>query len=146
MNKRIIIGSDHGGFDYKQQLLKRLLDLGYEVYDAGTYTKESCDYPIFGEHVARYVSNGNADYGVVICTTGEGIMMAANKVKGVRCGIGYNDEVTVKMREHNDANVIAFGQKEMSYEDVERRTLLFLDTEFEGGRHARRVEIINNIK
>ena len=143
---KVIIGSDHGGFEYKLKLLFHLLSLGYEVYDAGTFTHESCDYPIYGENVARYVSNGNADFGIVICTSGEGICMAANKVSGVRCGIGYNDEVTALMRQHNDANVISFGASFMSYEDVERRTHIFLDTKFESGRHQRRVDLINKIK
>lgn len=143
---KVIIGSDHGGFEYKLKLLFHLLSLGYEVYDAGTFTHESCDYPIYGENVARYVSNGNADFGIVICTSGEGICMAANKVSGVRCGIGYNDEVTALMRQHNDANVISFGASFMSYEDVERRTHIFLGTKFEGGRHQRRVDLINKIK
>ena len=143
---KVIIGSDHGGFEYKLKLLFHLLSLGYEVYDAGTFTHESCDYPIYGENVARYVSNGNADFGIVICTSGEGICMAANKVSGVRCGIGYNDEVTALMRQHNDANVISFGASFMSYEDVERRTHIFLDIKFEGGRHQRRVDLINKIK
>lgn len=143
---KVIIGSDHGGFEYKLKLLFHLLSLGYEVYDAGTFTHESCDYPIYGENVARYVSNGNADFGIVICTSGEGICIAANKVNGVRCGIGYNDEVTALMRQHNDANVISFGASFMSYEDVERRTHIFLDTKFECGRHQRRVDLINKIK
>ena len=143
---RVIIGSDHGGFEYKQHLIFHLLSLGYEVYDGGTYTHESTDYPIYGEHVARYVASGNADFGIVICTSGEGIAMAANKVPGARCGIGYNDEVASLMRKHNDANIISFGQTFMSYEDVVRRVNIFLNTAFEGGRHQRRVDLINNIK
>ena len=97
---------------------------------------------MFGRQVAELVSEGKANYGVVICTSGEGIMMAANKVKGVRCGIGYNDEVASLMRQHNNANVISFGAKFMNKEDVLRRVDIFLTTDFEGGRHERRVNLI----
>ena len=142
----IAIGSDHGGVDYKQKLIYHLGQLGYLVLDCGTYSEESVHYPIFGENVARCVASGCANFGVVICTSGEGIMMSANKVEGVRCGIGYNDEVSKLMRQHNDANVISFGQKFMSYEDVERRVHIFLETEFEGGRHQERVNLLNKIK
>lgn len=143
---RIIIGSDHGGFEYKQRLLYDLLSKGYEIYDGGTYTEDSCDYPIYGEHIGRYVASGNADFGILICTTGEGIAIAANKVEGIRCGVGYNDEVVALMRKHNDANVISFGQKFMTYEEVLNRVEIFLNTPFEGGRHERRVNLINEIK
>ena len=143
---KVIIGSDHGGFEYKLKLLFHLLSLGYEVYDAGTFTHESCDYPIYGENVARYVSNGNADFGIVICTSGEGVMMTANKVKGVRCGLGYNDDVTKLSRMHNDANMISFSQRFMTLDDVLRRTILFLETKFEGGRHQTRVDLISDIE
>ena len=96
--------------------------------------------------MAKSVASGNSNFGIVICTSGEGIAMAANKVDGVRCGIAYNDEVAKLMRQHNDANVIAFGQKFMSYDDVERRVHIFLETEFEGGRHQNRVDMLNKIK
>lgn len=139
---KIAIGSDHGGFDYKTRLIKHLSSLGHEVLDLGTHDDQSCHYPIFGKETALKVSNKEADYGVVICTSGEGIMMAANKVSGVRCGLGYNDEVSKLMRQHNNANMIAFGQAFMKYEDVERRVDIFLNTPFEGGRHQTRVELI----
>ena len=141
---RIAIGSDHGGFTLKESVKNALIAKGYDVIDEGTYSLDSCDYPIFGVAVANAVANKDAEYGVVICTTGEGIMMAANKVKGIRCGMGYNDDVTRLMRQHNNANVIAFGAKFMEEADVIRRTEIFLNTEFEGGRHERRVrEIID---
>ena len=142
----IAIGSDHGGFEYKQKLVHHLAGLGYLVNDLGTYLEESVHYPVFGEAVARSVASGASDFGIVICTSGEGIMMSANKVDGIRCGLGYNDEVSKLMRQHNNANVIAFGQKFMKYEDVERRVDIFLNTEFEGGRHQERVELLNKIK
>lgn len=141
---RISIGSDHGGYDYKTRLISHLTSLGHEVIDCGTNSLDSCHYPLFGKEAALKVSSKEADYGIVICTSGEGIMMSANKVSGVRCGLAYNDEVTKLMRQHNDANMIAFGQKFMSYEDVERRVDIFLNTPFEGGRHQTRVELIEN--
>lgn len=141
---KIAIGSDHGGFNYKKEIIKHLLEKGYEIIDCGTHNEESCDYPLFGFQAAQKVSLKEADFGIVVCTTGEGIMISANKVKGIRCALGYCDEVTVLCRQHNDANMIAFGQKYMALEDVLRRVDLFLNTSFEGGRHARRVDLINN--
>ena len=136
----IAIGCDHGGYQRKEEVKEHLHELGHEVVDCGTYSLDSCDYPLFGRQVAELVSEGKANYGVVICTSGEGIMMAANKVKGVRCGLGYNDEVASLMRQHNNANVISFGAKFMNKEDVLRRVDIFLTTDFEGGRHARRIK------
>ena len=138
----IAIGCDHGGYQRKEEVKEHLKELGHEVIDCGTYSLDSCDYPLFGRQVAELVSEGKANYGVVVCTSGEGIMMAANKVKGVRCGLGYNDEVASLMRQHNNANVISFGAKFMNKEDVLRRVDIFLTTDFEGGRHERRVNLI----
>ena len=143
---KIAVGSDHGGLEYKNAIKEHLEKQGHEVTDVGTYTSDSCHYPIFGEAVARKVANRECDFGVVVCTSGEGIAIAANKVPGVRCGIAYNDDVARLMRQHNNANVIAFGQKFMKLDDVLRRVDIFLSTEFEGGRHQTRVDLINNIK
>ena len=106
----------------------------------------SCHYPVFGAAVAKKVASKEADFGVVICTSGEGICMAANKVKGIRCGIGYNDEVSKLMRQHNNANVSSFGAKFMDTADVIRRIEIFLSTEFEGGRHQTRVDMISDLE
>ena len=143
---RIAIGSDHGGYDQKEEVKAYLKEKGYEVTDVGTDSHESCHYPIFGAEVGKLVASKQCDFGIVVCTSGEGIAIAANKIKGVRCGIGYNDEVSRLMRQHNDANVISFGAKFMSDEDVLRRVDIFLSTEFEGGRHADRVKIISNLE
>ena len=143
---KVAVGSDHGGYEAKEELIKHLKNNGVEVFDCGTNSLDSCDYPIFGVEVAKNVANKVADYGVVICTSGEGIMMAANKVKGIRCGLGYNDEVSKLMRQHNDANMIAFGAKFMSAEEINKRVDIFLSTEFEGGRHQRRVDIIKSLE
>ncbi len=138
---KIAIGSDHGGFAYKEAIKKYLKDK-YEVIDVGTNDENSCHYPQFGIAAAKLVGSGQCDFGILVCTSGEGIMISANKVKGVRCAIGYNDEVSALSRQHNNANMIAFGQKFMSLDDVLRRINIFLSTDFEGGRHATRVQMI----
>ena len=138
---KISLGSDHGGFLYKEAI-KKHLEGKYEVIDVGTFSEESCNYPEFGIKAAKLVSSGECAFGILVCTSGEGIMMSANKVKGIRCGVGYNDDVSMYMRLHNNANMIAFGQKFMELEDVLRRVDIFLSTEFEGGRHATRVQMI----
>lgn len=139
---KISIGSDHAGFKYKEEIKKYLESKGHEVIDCGTNSLESCDYPIFGRAAAELVAKGEVKYGVLVCSSGEGIMMAANKVKGVRCGLAYNDDVARLIRQHNNANMIAFGASFMELKDVLRRIDLFLATEFEGGRHERRVSEI----
>ena len=143
---KIAIGSDHGGLEYKNAIAKHLKDKGYEIIDVGTYSLDSCHYPLFGAEVGRKVASGECRFGVVVCTSGEGICIAANKIKGVRCGIAYNDDVARLMRQHNDANVISFGQKFMELNDVLNRVDIFLQTEFEGGRHQTRVDMISEIE
>ncbi len=143
---KIAIGSDHGGYLLKEEIIKHLESEGYKVLNLGTFSEESCNYPIFGAAVGRAVANKEADFGILVCTSGEGIMMAANKIKGVRAGIGYNDEVSGLLREHNNANVIAFGAKFMKKEDVLRRVDIFLKTPFAGGRHEKRVEILSELE
>lgn len=143
---RIAVGCDHGGLEYKEAIKKHLIEKGYEVIDVGTNSLESCHYPIFGAEVGRKVASGECQFGVVVCTSGEGISIAANKIKGVRCGIAYNDDVARLMRQHNNANVIGFGQKFMALEDVLRRVDIFLNTEFEGGRHQTRVDLISKLE
>ncbi len=145
-NMKIAIGSDHGGLEYKNAIKEHLKTKGYTVIDVGTNSKDSCHYPIFGAEVAKKVSSKECDYGVVVCTSGEGISIAANKIKGVRCGIAYNDDVARLMRQHNNANVISFGQAFMSLEDVLKRVDIFLNTEFEGGRHQTRVDLISDLE
>lgn len=147
MNRVIALGSDRRGFLYKQKLIHHLHDKGYETLDVGPYDENiPYDYPIYGEKVGKAVANGDASFGVVICGTGIGISIAANKVKGVRCGMAYDDEVAAWMRKHNDANVIGFGQDYMKYEDVERRLDIFLNTEFLGDYHIPRIQQISDIE
>ena len=139
---KIAIGSDHGGVLQKQKVIDHLIKKGYEVIDCGTYQASSCNYPEFGLSAARKIKHGEAEKGILICSSGEGISMAANKVLGIRCGIGYCDEVSHLMVEHNNANMIAFGAKFMSDEDVIRRVDIFLNASFEYGRHKLRVDMI----
>ena len=143
---KIAVGSDHGGLEYKNAIAEHLRKEGHDVVDVGTYSKDSCHYPVFGAEVARKVAKKDCDFGVVVCTSGEGIAMAANKIKGVRCGISYNDDVARLIRQHNDANVIAFGQAFMKLDDVLRQVDIFLSTEFEGGRHQTRVDLIKDLE
>lgn len=142
---KIAVGCDHGGLELKNAIKKHLEENGYEVIDVGTYTKDSVHYPIYGEAVARKVANHEAEYGIIVCTSGEGIMIAANKVPGIRCGIGYNDDVTRLLRQHNNANMLSFGQAFIDEKDALRRVDVFLNTKFEGGRHQVRVDMIDKI-
>ncbi|MCQ2801963.1 MAG: ribose 5-phosphate isomerase B [Bacilli bacterium] len=139
---KISIASDHAGYAYKEEIKKYLAKKGHEMVDCGTNSLDSCDYPIFGKAAAQKVADKEVDFGVLVCSSGEGIAIAANKVKGVRAGIAYNDDVARLMRQHNNANMIAFGASFMALEDVLRRIDIFLDTKFEGGRHERRVNEI----
>ena len=142
----IALGCDHGGFALKQEIMKHLDDRGLAYKDYGTYTEESCDYPIYGEAVGRAVASGACELGIIICGTGIGISMAANKVKGVRaalCGDCFSAEMT---RKHNDANVLALGARVVGPGLALKIVDTFLDNDFEGGRHARRVALLNEIE
>lgn len=140
---RIAIGSDHGGYELKEQLRRYLQNNGHEMIDCGTDSVESVHYPVFAKMVAKNILNGRADRGIVVCTTGEGVCITANRFKGIRCGIAYNDEVARLMRAHNDANIISFGARFISLEDAIKRVEIFLNTNFEGGRHQTRIEMID---
>ena len=143
----ISLASDHGGFGLKEKIKKHLSDCGISVFDFGTDSLQSCDYPLFAEKAAKAVAEGEVDLGIVVCTSGEGVMMVANKVKGVRCGIGYDDVVTGKCREHNNANMISFGAAYMKEEDVLRRVDIFLSEVFSPEeKHHRRVDEISNLE
>lgn len=143
---KVAIGNDRNGIDYKKKLTYHLQSLGHEVINCGTDEDFPADYPVHGERVGRLVGSGNCDRGIVICATGIGICLSAGKVKGVRAGIGYADDVARLMRVHNDANVIGFGQDFMSYEEVEKRVDIFLMTDYAGGYHNTRIRQIQNIE
>ena len=143
---KIAIASDHGGFDRKEELKDYLVKKGLDVIDVGTFSKDSCHYPEFAVKCAELVSKGECQFGIIICTSGEGVAIAANKIKGIRAGIGYNKTVSRLMREHNDANIITFGAKYMTLKQVIARTEAFLKAEFQGGRHAIRVKMIKDLE
>lgn len=143
---KIAIGCDHGGYLLKQDVLIWLEEHDYDVEDFGCYNRDSVDYPIYGEKVARAVASGEFDKGIVICTTGIGISIAANKVKGIRCA-HCTDPLSAEMtRRHNDANVLAMGAGLTGTNLALRMVEVFLNTEFEGGRHARRVGLLDDIQ
>ena len=142
----IAIGCDHGGFALKQEVMRHLDELGLAYKDFGTYSEESCDYPIYGEAVARAVAGGECERGILICGTGIGISIAANKVAGIRCA-HCTDPLSAEMtRRHNDANVLALGAGITGPNLAKRMVEVFLNTEFEGGRHARRVAQLDAIR
>lgn len=140
---KVAIGSDHGGFDLKEAVKKHLEERGIECVDKGCFDKSSCDYPVFGRAAAQAVAAGGCDKGIVICTTGIGISITANKVKGVRCAL-CADTLTARMtREHNDANMLAMGAGIVGENLAMSIVDTFLDTEFSGAeRHQRRVDMI----
>ena len=140
----IAIGSDHGGYDLKMSVIAHLEERGIEYKDFGTYDKKSCDYPIFGKAAAEAVASGECEKGIVICTTGIGISMVANKVKGVRCAL-CSEPVSAKMtRLHNDANVLAMGGALIGHMMANNIVDTFLDTEFSGEeKHIRRVNMMD---
>ncbi|OUP62132.1 ribose 5-phosphate isomerase B [Pseudoflavonifractor sp. An176] len=136
---KISIGSDHGAFAMKEHLKQYLTEQGHQVVDCGTYSTDSCDYADFAKAAAQLVASGDCDRGIVMCTTGVGISIAANKVRGIRCALcsePYSAEMT---RRHNDANMLAMGGALIGPNMADRIVDVFLNTEFEGGRHARRV-------
>ena len=139
---KIALGCDHGGYGLKCEIVKLLEAKGYEYQDFGCYSTESCDYPEFGEAAARAVASGECDKGIVICTTGIGISIAANKVAGIRCAHCADSLEAEMTRRHNDANMMAIGAGFTGKNMAERMVEVFINTEFEGGRHARRVDKI----
>ncbi len=143
---KIAIGNDRKGLLYKAELVKWLERKGYKIVNVGTDEDVPCDYPIYGEKVARLVADKKCDRGIVICSSGVGISIAANKVNGIRCGLAYCDEAAKLIRQHNDANVIAFGQSYMDLDDVKRRTDIFLNTDFIGNYHQNRIDLITKIE
>lgn len=143
---KIAIGCDHTAIDLKETIKKHLQDMGHEVEDVGTYSKESCDYPIYGFKVANKIKNGEAERGVLICGTGVGISLAANKVKGIRAVV-CSEPYTAKMaRMHNNAQIVAMGARVVSDGLATDIVDAFMNAEFEGGRHQRRVDILSRIE
>ncbi|NIN01263.1 MAG: ribose 5-phosphate isomerase B [candidate division Zixibacteria bacterium] len=140
----VSLGADHRGFELKEKVKEYLTQLGHDVIDFGTDSPESVDYPDFAFKVAQSVAEGEADFGVTVCWTGNGMNMVANKVKGVRSALCLDDEMAMLARAHNNANVLALASKLVSEALAKRILDVWLSTEFEGGRHARRLEKIKS--
>lgn len=141
----ISAGADHGGFELKDKLAAMLRKEGYEVIDNGTNSPDSVDYPDFAQAVAHDILEKRADFGLLVCGSGIGISIAANRFKGIRAALVTNPDYARLSRQHNNANIIALGGRFTSYEDAEKWLKIFLSTPFEGGRHERRIEKIDNI-
>lgn len=142
----IALGSDHGGFALKQHIKDYLDSHGLEYQDFGCPDTASCDYPVFAKAAAEAVASGKCERGIVICTTGIGISIAANKVHGIRCALCTDPLMAEMTRRHNDANMLAMGAGMVGPNLAERIVEVFLHTDFEGGRHARRVGLITEME
>lgn len=143
---KIAIGNDHAATDLKMEVMEYVKSLGHEVINFGTDGYESCNYPEYGEKVGRAVANKEVDCGILICGTGVGISLAANKVKGVRCGVCSDTTTAHLIKEHNNANVIAFGARIVGSELAKDIVKVYLEAEFMGGRHQTRIDMIHKIE
>lgn len=143
---KIAVGNDHAAVAMKQEVAEYLKSLGHEVINVGTDTPESCNYPEYGEKVARLVVSGEAECGVLICGTGVGISIAANKVAGIRAAV-CSEPVTARLvKEHNNANIIAFGARIIGMEMAKAILDAYLNARFQGGRHQKRIDLIHAIE
>ena len=143
---KIAIGADHGGFDLKRHIIAFLKKQGYDVKDFGVFSPKRCDYPAIGYKVAKEVTSGGFDKGVLICKSGLGMSMVANKVPGIRAAFLRDIKGARSSREHNDANIAVFSGNSMRKGNAEKLLKIWLNTAFKGGRHARRVRQINKIE
>lgn len=141
---KIAIGSDHAGFELKQQLIPFLESKGIEMKDHGCYSAERVDYPDFGHAVAKAVLNNEAELGILMCGSGNGINMAANKHAGIRSALCWNPEISALARQHNDANILVLPARYITFEEAKNIIDAFLNSTFEGGRHADRIKKINS--
>lgn len=141
-SKTLAIGSDHAGFFLKEQILKYLLDRDYLPVDFGCYSGESVDYPDYAHLVAKSISKGDSKFGILICGSGQGVCMTANKHKDVRASICWHTEIATLSRQHNDSNILCLPARFLTYEQTIEIIESFLNTEFEGGRHQKRVSKI----
>jgi ribose 5-phosphate isomerase B len=140
---KIALGTDHAGYDYKEAIKQHLQKHGHEVQDFGTFSNESVDYPEYIRPAAESVADGICDLGIVLGGSGNGEAMAANKVKGVRCALCWSEETAKLAKEHNNANVLSIGQRQISEELALKIVDTWLNAEFEGGRHTRRIEMLD---
>lgn len=143
MGKKIAIGGDHAGYEYKTRLVEYLKSKGHEVEDFGPFAADSVDYPDFVHPAMESIEEGRNEFGILICGSGNGVNMTANKHQGIRAALCWNSDLAALARAHNNANVICFAERFTSYHYVEHMAEVFLSTEFEGGRHQRRVSKIS---
>ena len=143
---KIALASDHAGYAEKERLKPLLTDLGLEVEDLGTVSEESVDYPDYARRVAEAVARGQAEQGVLVCGSGTGMAIAANKVQGVRAAVAWSEETARLARQHNDANVLALGARTTPPDEIPRIVRAWFSTTFDGGRHGARVEKIKEIE
>jgi ribose 5-phosphate isomerase B len=146
LSLRLGIGSDHAGFELKESILAVLKEKGFSVKNFGTFTADSVDYPDFVHPLASEVQENKLDFGIVICGSGQGVCMTANKYPGVRAALSWNNEIAGLTRQHNDANIICLPARFVTDELAKEMVQTFLDTPFEGGRHLRRVEKISHLR
>jgi ribose 5-phosphate isomerase B len=142
---KVALGADHGGFELKNDIMHFLTAEGYKTKDFGTFSSDSCDYPVFAYKVAKAVSEGTADLGILICKSGNGMAMVANKLPNVRAAICFDKDVARLSRLHNDANILVLGSEHL-FDEPELITRTWLESAFEGGRHARRVNQIVSVE
>ena len=143
--EKISIGCDHAGFEVKEMILNLLNEMGYEMIDFGTNSSESVDYPVYGIKVGESVATKQVDRGIVVCGSGIGISIAANKVKGIRAALCSTVEHAVLSRKHNNANVLAVGARLTNNQEIKEIVINWLNTSFEGGRHQERINLIEKI-
>ncbi|MBR1943488.1 ribose 5-phosphate isomerase B [bacterium] len=140
---RIAIGSDHGGFNLKSKIIKHLEEKGYEVQDFGTYSTDSCDYPVYAKAVAKSVAKGENEKGIIVCGSGIGVSIAANKVKGVRAALCHESHSAMLSRLHNNANVLCLGERITGESLALDIVDTWLQSEYEGGRHQKRIDMLD---
>lgn len=146
MTKKIALGADHAGFEEKEKLKKTLDELGVEYEDVGTFSTDSVDYPDFAQKVGEKVESGEAEQGILVCGSGIGVAIAANKMHGIRAAQAWNEETAKLARQHNNANVLTIGARVIPEEEIPKIVKAWFETDFEGGRHQKRVEKIMNLE
>ena len=146
MTKKIALGADHAGFQIKEKLKATLDELGFEYEDVGTFSLDSVDYPDFSQKVGEKIESGDAEKGILVCGSGIGVAIAANKMHGVRAAQAWNEETARLSRQHNNANVLTIGARVIPETEIPKIVKAWLETDFEGGRHAGRVEKIMNLE
>ena len=144
--QKVLIASDHAGFDGKEAIKKTLDEMGVRYDDLGANSPDSVDYPDYAERVAKGVASGEAERGILVCGSGIGMEIAANKVPGIRAALAWNEETSKLARQHNDANIVAVGSRTTPRETIDQIVRAFLTTDFEGGRHQRRIEKITKLE